>query len=613
MFRVSTGAGFGLRIGVVALASAVALVTILGNEAEARSKRKSKRASQSASSSYEPRYADIVVDANTGDVLQSTHADAQRHPASLTKIMTLYLLFERLESGRVRLDSQMEVSAHAASQAPTKLGVRPGQTLMVEDAIKALVTKSANDAAVVVAEYLGGSEEEFASMMTRKARSLRMSRTTYKNASGLPDIEQVTTARDQALLGLAIQERFPRYYRYFSTQSFAYRGVKMANHNRLLGRVDGVNGIKTGYTRMSGFNLVSSVQRGERRIVAVVLGGVSAGARDAKMRSLIEAKVALASTTRTMPKLTEIADASAVTPSLSMPAAAPTPAPAAQAEKPVRVAAAAPVAAKPQSASAKPVARAVELQPAAAPAPADQPEPGSTDPIRPLLVKTFSVKSAAIRTASTSSMFAPDPISARAALVTASAIETPKPEFVQEPARSDARPEARSVESRAETPLPPPPGARPGVLGVLSSSDLAKDAASDTPARTMTASIAPAAPVVPAVKQPVREIAARPAPAAAAKASRAEPSAAASENKPRTGWILQVGAFEEIGEAKEKLAAARAKAASILKGAEGYTEVFTKGDKRFYRARFAGLKEGSAEQACKELQKSKMACFAVRN
>jgi D-alanyl-D-alanine carboxypeptidase len=602
MFRVSTGAGFGLRIGVVALASAVALVTILGSDAEARSKRKSKRASQSASSSYEPRYADIVVDANTGDVLQATHPDAQRHPASLTKIMTLYLLFERLESGRVRLDSQMEVSAHAASQAPTKLGVRPGQTLMVEDAIKALVTKSANDAAVVVAEYLGGSEEEFASMMTRKARSLRMSRTTYKNASGLPDVEQVTTARDQALLGLAIQERFPRYYRYFATQSFAYRGVKMANHNRLLGRVDGVNGIKTGYTRMSGFNLVSSVQRGERRIVAVVLGGVSAGARDAKMRSLIEAKVALASTSRTMPKFTEIADASAAAPSFSMPAAAPapTPAPAAQPEKPVRVAAAAPVAAKPQPAAAKPVARAVE------------PEPGSTDPIRPLLVKTFSVKSAAIRTASATSMFAPDPISARAALVTASAVETPKSEFRPEPARSETRPETRNVESRTETPPPPPPGARPGVLGVLSSSDLAKDAASDTPARTMTASIAPAPPAAPPAKQPAREIAARPAPVAAAKASRAEP-AAASESKPRTGWILQVGAFEEIGEAKEKLAAARAKAASILKGAEGYTEVFTKGDKRFYRARFAGLKEGSAEQACKELQKSKMACFAVRN
>jgi len=587
MFRVSTEAAIGLRCGIVALASAVALVSLFGSTADARGKRKFlKRITQSAAS-YEPRYADIVVDANTGDVLHSTSPDAQRHPASLTKIMTLYILFEQLESARTRLETQMDVSAHASSQAPTKLGVRPGQTLMVEDAIKALVTKSANDAAVVIAEHLAGSEDEFAKLMTRKARALRMSRTVYKNASGLPDSDQVTTARDQALLGLAIQDRFPRYYRYFSTQSFAYRGMKMANHNRLLGRVEGVTGIKTGYTRMSGFNLVSAVQRGERRIVAVVLGGVSAGARDAKMRTLIEQKVSLAAVKRTAPRITEIADA------------APMPAPAIQAEKPVRVASAgAAIPPKPEQPATKPNNRAPEMQVAPA-APIDQPAPGSTEPIRPLLVKTLSVKAAA-KAATAMSLFAPEPMSARSALVAEAAVEAPK------------------LEAKSETLPPPPPGARPGVLGVLTARDVSKEAPTelvkDAPARTMTASIAPTAP---APLQP-REIPARRAVISSARVSAppAPPKVeipTVADNKPRSGWILQVGAFEDQTEAKEKLAAARAKANSLLKNADGYTEVFSKGDKRYFRARFAGLKESSAEQACKELQKSKMSCFAVRN
>ena len=186
--------------------------------------------------------------------------------------MTLYLLFERLESGKMKLDTEMPVSEHAADQDPTKLDLRPGSTIRVEDAIKGLVTRSANDAAVVIAETIGGSEDEFAKMMTRKARALGMSRTVYRNASGLPNDEQVTTARDQATLGRAIQDRFPRYYRYFSTTAFRFRGQTITNHNHLLGSVDGVDGIKTGYTRSSGFNLVTSMHRGNRFLVGVVHG-----------------------------------------------------------------------------------------------------------------------------------------------------------------------------------------------------------------------------------------------------------------------------------------------------------------------------------------------------
>jgi D-alanyl-D-alanine carboxypeptidase len=221
-------------------------------------------------------FSTIVVDAKTGEVLDSSKADELRHPASLTKIMTLYLLFAELEAGRLKLDSKIKMSAEATSQPPSKLGLKSGQTIEVEDAIKAVVTRSANDIAVAIAEVIAGDEASFARMMTSRARSLGMMKTVFRNASGLPDADQVTSARDMALLGLAIQDRFPKYYPYFATRSFRWRGVAIGNHNRLLGSVDGVDGIKTGYTRASGFNLVSNVKRGNRHIVAVVLGGKQA-------------------------------------------------------------------------------------------------------------------------------------------------------------------------------------------------------------------------------------------------------------------------------------------------------------------------------------------------
>jgi D-alanyl-D-alanine carboxypeptidase len=254
---------------------------------------------------YHPPYADIVVDEKSGLVLHEVSADAPRHPASLTKIMTLYLLFEQLEAGKLKLDTPLPISTKASLQNPTKLGLKANGTIAVEDAIKGLCTKSANDAAVVIAEAIGGSEEDFARLMTLKARMLGMASTVYVNASGLPAEEQITTARDQALLGRAIQQRFPVYYRYFSTPSFRYRNVEMRNHNNLLGNVKGVDGIKTGYTEASGYNLTSSVWRDDRHIVAVVLGGTSNGARDARMRELIEAHIVQASTQRTAPMIAE--------------------------------------------------------------------------------------------------------------------------------------------------------------------------------------------------------------------------------------------------------------------------------------------------------------------
>ena len=239
--------------------------------------------------------AAIVVDAKTGKVLYSSNADTKTYPASLTKMMTLYLLFEALDSGKVSLSSRITVSQHAAAQPPSKLGLKPGQTISVQDAILALVTRSANDIAAAIGEYLGGSESSFAVQMTARARSLGMKNTTFRNASGLPDSGQMTTARDMSILGRALQDRFPTYFRYFKTSTFSYNGAKIGNHNRLLGKVSGVDGIKTGYIRAAGFNLVTSVNLPDRRLVAVVLGGSTASSRDQRMAGLIKTYVPKAS------------------------------------------------------------------------------------------------------------------------------------------------------------------------------------------------------------------------------------------------------------------------------------------------------------------------------
>lgn len=237
--------------------------------------------------SANPKYAAIVIDANTGKTLFASSADSPRFPASLTKMMTLYMIFEALETGKVKKSTRIPFSAKASAEPPTKLGIKPGGTISVEDAIFALITKSANDVATATAEFLGGSEQRFARMMTDKARALGMKGTTFRNAHGLPNNEQRTTARDMAILGIALREHYPQHYGYFSTRSVTVAGKRLASHNRLMARVKGVDGIKTGYIRASGFNLVTSIKSGNRSLVAVVLGGQSAKSRDDHMAALI--------------------------------------------------------------------------------------------------------------------------------------------------------------------------------------------------------------------------------------------------------------------------------------------------------------------------------------
>jgi D-alanyl-D-alanine carboxypeptidase len=528
MLRAGNRVCCGLRWRVAGLASLL-VFTAISSDAQARGSLQRLRA---AIASYQPSYASIVMDGNSGKVLQSTNADSPRHPASLTKIMTLYLLFERLESGKIKLTTEMPVSAHAASQAPSKLGLKAGETIGVETAIRAIVTKSANDVAVIVSEALGGDEASFAKQMTAKARALGMKGTTYRNASGLPEDQQYTTAFDQALLGRAIRDRFPTYYQYFSTRTFDFRGKSVRNHNHLLGNVEGVDGIKTGYIHDSGFNIVTSVRRDNRDIVAVVFGGRTANERDARVRGLIDSNIKIAAVKRTAPPIVEGAETADV------------------AVKD-RTKDATDSNAKEQIASAA----APRAAPTALPAP-DAPAIGSTDPIKPNAVKTFTVHPGTMRTASLSPLasdsrkLTPAPAAATQASVTNISIVKSEP-----PA------------------LSPPPGAKPGVLGVLS------------------AKVASAGDIVPI-------------PA----------SAPETPAKPRAGgWMIQVGAFPDEKEAKLRLTAAQDKAKDQLGKADPFTEKVAKGDKALYRARFAGMQRDQAEIACKNLKRSEIPCMLVKN
>lgn len=606
MLRKNLSSSRLARVGVFGLLTVTTAVIFTTDAAEARRHRRHyahHRVQRDVSESSSPKFASIIVDGNSGAVLQATSPDGIRHPASLTKIMTLYLLFERLESGKMKLDTEMPVSQHAADQDPTKLNLRPGQTIRVEDAIKGLVTRSANDAAVVIAEAIAGDEDDFAQMMTRKARSLGMSRTVYRNANGLPNDEQVTTARDQATLGRAIQERFPRYYRYFATSTFNWRGQSIRNHNHLLGSVEGVDGIKTGYTRASGFNLVTSMRRGNRHLIGVVLGGRSGGSRDAIMRNLLAENLDKSATTHTVAAVTErngadaaeVADASD-TPARSAPqaAAAPEAAPSRLAARLSTLAAAtAAVPPAPPKPEVRPTESKVEPAPLTNGVISSQPLsiiPGSSEPMKPVRVKTVQVKAGAVKVASaaptpvapqtTSTIAARSDMAETSGAVVARADLINKPEIVSQP-------EAPKAEI-ARTDMPRQPagfGTGNGILGVLP----AATAAAPAPAAAKLASADPA-------PQPIQM------------------SATTRPDVTHSGWIVQVGALESENEAQQRIDAARSSARGLLSKADPFTEpVVAKDNRKLYRARFAGLERDQAEAVCRALKRADISCITVRN
>jgi D-alanyl-D-alanine carboxypeptidase len=608
-------------------------------EAEARRKR-------TRQAPYSPPYASMVYDVKSGKTMQETNADALRHPASITKVMTLYMLFEQIESGRFKLNSELPVSREAASQAPSKLGLRPGETIEVEDAIKALVTKSANDVAVVVAEAIAGDEERFAAMMTRKARAIGMSRTTFRNASGLPDPDQWTTARDLVTLGRAIQDRFPRHYHFFGTRTFAYEGRAYRSHNKLVGTVEGVDGIKTGYTRASGFNLLTSAKTDGRHIITVVLGGRSGRARDAQVMALIDAHMdrAYAGRRLTRPSV-EVAARDEDDEETGAP------------ERPAPRDKAAPQAVSaPQAGPASRTAPA-PLPPLPSGAPPAPPQAGPALPSgrpRPAVIAETGVKPAepgqglsrtrplALSASGSTGIVqsATTPLALVGTTPRSPAMRwVPGPQGVDRAGAEPPRPieagrlvppgnvrytnsvpgEAPAIDENQPLPAPAAPAAAsaatplPKAENRLPSMSQRAEIAAITPPPVPAPRITGEAPKAAEPTRVPVDIAKTPAPAEPARTgSIAPPPATPAAQPARSGWIIQLAAADSDAKARSILQDAVEKSGRLLRSAEPFTEQVTKGGATLYRARFAGFDAEEAQAACKALKRNGFQCIAQK-
>lgn len=549
-----------LRVVIGLIGVAAVAATMAASPAEAR-----KRRHNAGGGGYTPPYAAMVVDVKSGRTLHAVNEDAPRIPASLTKVMTLYMLFEQMERGRFTMDSELQVSSYAASQPPTKLGLRPGSTIAVEDAIKSMITLSANDASVVVAENIAGSEEAFAEMMTRKARSLGMSQTRFYNPHGLPHSPpNLTTARDLTILARAIQERFPKYFPLFSTRSFQYGSRTIRGHNRLLGKVEGVDGIKTGYTRASGFNLMTSAKADGRQIVSIVLGGRSGAARDKIMTDLVLAN---------LPRAATGGRSSVMVASGPEREERPRPEERPREEERARVVAAAEPAPRPVP---RPEAIAEAPLPPAARAYAPMP---TTTPIAP-----------------------PRPVAANGA--------QPLSLSGMRPVAATTTPSAMRWSVGAQ-PVDAKVLRPPGNVDVTSSIAKAAEPA-EVPVK-----VAEARPAEAKIEVAAATSAERKADVAPAKAPAPEPARALSHQAAVVAsgkWMIQLGATDDEGKAKEILARARAKAAGPLASASPFTEKVEKGGSTLFRARFAGFDDSKdAQNACALLKRGGFSCFATRS
>ncbi|MGJ3265647.1 MAG: serine hydrolase [Salinarimonas sp.] len=507
-----------------------------------------------AEAAYNPPYAAFVIDVKTGEVLHAENADARRYPASLTKVMTLYMLFEQLESGRLQLDSPLRVSARAAAEPPSKIGVRAGSTIEVEDAILALVTKSANDVAAVVAENLGGSVDNFARQMTQRARDLGMTNTTFRNPHGLPNSGQVTTARDMARLAIAVQDRFPQYYSYFQRRSFGFAGRTYRNHNRLLGRVTGVDGIKTGFIRASGFNLMTNANANGRHIVTIVMGGRSGAHRDGIVERLVERWLprAYAGTRRTPMMLG---------PNGTVFAALPPRRPA-DIDPPVLVASAAP---------GEPLDL-TRMRPAVATAAGDTTvTPGSLRADGGVVPASASAFAAVRAPSGVPLPPAPIPDVRETASVAAAA---PEPVAV-------AR--AEPVTTTITAPVPPMPA--------RGEAPVAADApVGDTEPQAIVVASADATIPVPA------------------------PPAAPTRSYALTEWVIQIAATPTEDAAFDLLQRAQSRAGDPLGAAAPFTEEVRSNGATLYRARFTGFDDKeTARDACRRLESKGFDCIAVRS
>ncbi len=502
------------------------------------------------------KYAGIVVDAKSGQTLYEAHADELRYPASISKVMTLYILFQELNAGHLTLNSMLTVSDWAASASPTKLGLRPGSRIRVEDAIKSIVTISANDMARTIAENISGSEPAFARRMTATARALGMRSTSYVNASGLPDGRQLTTVRDQAILASAIYEDFPQYYHYFQTRSFAYGKRVYGSHDYVLGFM-GADGLKTGYINAAGYNLMTATRIGGRHVVVVGFGFDSGGARDATVRALM---------TKYVPKARQGSYlASAVI------------------RAPGRMAAPTVILASVSPSDASPAA--------AGPSVVPLPTPGFRQPDDQAMPTPVAYAPEPVAypdgNGGSDGQDAASDVTARPALAALSAMSASSSR--QDGAQPDVvgqslnnmllgAPPAPLGQTRASAPLIPPVGIGAGnepIDAGTSGSIKGQQVADATLAANSRISTTPAA--------------------------------------PPGSWVVQIGAAASQDEAGKMLANATGKV-SQLNDLRPYVERFDKNGQTFYRARFIGFGgERAASDMCGQLKKARMSCLAMQS
>jgi D-alanyl-D-alanine carboxypeptidase len=513
------------------------------------------------------RHAALVVDGNTGRVMSENAADEPRYPASLTKMMTLYMVFDLIEQGKLSYNTRITFSQAATRVQPTKLGVEVGGSITVLDVIKALITKSANDAAVAVAEHIAGSEPKFAALMTQKARQIGMKGSTFKNAHGLPDSEQVTTARDMVTLGLRLQDDFPQHYGLFATREFRHNGDTHRNHNTLLFSYEGTDGIKTGYIGSSGFNLVANVRRNQKHIIGVVFGGPSAAARNQTMRNLLNLALVKGSATKTR----------AVTPYAKgrqmPPASVPVPMAAAR-TAPIVVAAATPPPATPTPRPAPPP-RDLEA------APATTPESNiKLAKVRPLLVAPRAPQQAPLPRVMVAAApepveIAPPPLAQTAAPIRSVAPQPPVLPAVQSAPQRGAPPSTFQQQAAnltrgidAAQPASSAPAPRPQYAQVGLGSQPAYRLNGPTPA-------APQAPAAGALQ-------------------------------------IQVGAYATRADAERQLASVREKAADLVAPYQSAAVEAQSQGRPIFRARYVGLDQASAGKICNDLRRRQIDCMVAK-
>lgn len=620
--RLAATASFGARACCVAVLAAVMTLA------------------RPLAASAEPRHAAIIVDANSGAVLHEQAADELRHPASLTKMMTLYMTFELIELGRLSYTTKIKVTQEAAAAAPTKLDLEPGEQIALIDAMKALVTKSANDMAIAIAQAIGGSEANFARLMTEKAHALGMKSTVFRNASGLPDDEQVTTARDMVTLALRLQDDFPKHYYLFGLRSFTYNGETYRNHNTLLNSYRGTDGIKTGYTHASGFNLVASVKRDGRHLIGAIFGGETAAARNAHLRVLLDRAFLRAATEKTR-KVRPTA------PPLVAKAK-----PAREPAKPVTVARNGPAPEHipaPQPAVRPPAApRPAEPQPAASAAP---PAPAATEDAMAALVAatTTTGEDAAPTPAPTGTEALPAGIeiarvrrimvAPRVKPTITTDSESPDPRLNERAGAAVPAPPAAAPARLAETIVPkaerasarPPSSFQDQVAALAANIAPSAPAAAGQTSFSSPTSPAPAAPQPPGL--PPSTLAALAAaidaapdtpPAAASlpasyrlagpdpNATPTAPSSPSSRAPVKGAFQIQIGAYGSLAEAERQVAAVAAGAAPVVAGHAPLTVPVAKGNRHLYRARFADFDANAAANACVELRRRQIDCFVMR-